>query len=84
MAPRPSKAVRKAARRAAKVIGWLDEVMHNLCNDPMTHAMGAPVDDFYEEWSARYRRDLNDCLKDNNLPERLRTACWAELERFLP
>lgn len=75
---------KRAARRACKVIGWLDRAMNDLCSDPMTSAMGAPVGDFYWEWSCRYRRMLNDCLEDQHNTPRVREMLMEELERFFP
>lgn len=48
--------VKKALRDAYKALTGLDEDMADLCNDPMTSAYGAPVGDFYEDWSRKYRR----------------------------
>lgn len=79
-----TRAQKRAAKMAAKTIGWLDRAMASLHDDPMTHAMNAPVGDFYEEWGRRYRRDLQRCLQNPNNPDRTRTLLLQELDRWLP
>lgn len=75
---------RRLARRAAKAIPWLDDRMDAMLDDPMTHAMGAPVDEFYEQDSARHRKMLWDLLQDPDLPARSREELEREFERYMP
>jgi hypothetical protein len=35
--------------------------MDRLINDPMTSAMGAPVDEFYEDFERRHRAKCKRC-----------------------
>lgn len=79
-----TKKQKRAARRACKVIPWLDEAMDCLCNDPMTEAMGAPVGDFYEDWSRRHRRMLTDCLDDPHNTPAVRRMLLDAFDRYLP
>lgn len=79
-----TKKEKRAARKACKVVGWLDRAMNDLCDDPMTAAMGVPVGDFYEDWSRRYRGMLADRMKDPDNPERIKRLLWEEYEQFLP
>ncbi len=61
-----TKLQRRAAKRAAKAVAWFDEAMDELCNDPMTHGVGAPVGEIATEWKRRHRRQLRECLSDPN------------------
>lgn len=79
-----TKAQKRAAKRAYKAVVWYDTVMSDLCSDPMTHAMGAPVGDFAEDWSRRHRKMLGECLKDENNTEQVREMLFGEFDRYLP
>jgi len=46
----------------------------------MTSAMGAPVDEFYEDWSRRHRK----MLQDPNTPHRLKLELEAAMEQYHP
>jgi hypothetical protein len=35
--------------------------LHSLLDDPMTHAIGAPVDDIVDDWEARHLRKCARC-----------------------
>lgn len=75
---------KRAARRAFKAIVWFDNAMNDLCSDPMTHAMGAPIEDFAEDWSRRHRKMLADCLDDENNTEATRQLLLDAFDRYLP
>jgi len=77
-----TNAQKKAARDASKILGWLDKQMAELCDDPMTAAMGAPVDEFYNLWEGQYRTKLCNCLDNPNNPQRIREILIDELQRF--
>jgi hypothetical protein len=77
-------AQKKAAKLACKVIGWLDERMNCLCDDPMTHAMGAPVGDFYDAWSNQYRGMLAERLQDPNNTLQVTSMLLDEFDQFMP
>ena len=37
------------------------EYVDTLLNDPMTHAMGAPVDEILEAWENKHRQTCKRC-----------------------
>ena len=57
----------EVVEKARYWLGWYDEQMQCLLEDPMTSAMGAPVEDFAEDWSKRQKRELARLLP--SLPE---------------
>jgi len=79
-----TKRQKRAAKRACKAVRWFDDAMSSLCDDPMTAAMGVPVDDFYRDWSARHRSQLHECLKDESNTARVRQLLLDEFDRFMP
>lgn len=79
-----TNAQKQATKRAQEAVVWFDEMMNDLCDDPMTEAMGAPVSDFAEDWNRRHRRMLADCLKDpDNTPD-TRQLLLDAFERYMP
>ena len=51
-------------QKATSILNWLDAEMEVLCDDPMTSAMGAPVDDIYESWRRKHIVMLNNSRKE--------------------
>lgn len=75
---------RRLCRNAYKQLGWLDESIECLVDDPMTAAMGAPVGDFIEDWERKQRAQLSEYLRNPLLPECMRVVIWQYMERWMP
>lgn len=58
------KNLRRLAGRAFKSLTYVEDRLGPLLDDPMTSAMGAPVDDFVEKWTNKARRMQADCLEE--------------------
>lgn len=75
------KGARRLRRQAREALEYYDRQMSDLCDDPMTHAMGAPIDDFAESYERKARRlqaDVLDEMREANVCRRMQmTLCDA-------
>jgi hypothetical protein len=78
-----TKRDKKQVKRAYKVVGWFDRCMDDLCNDPMTHAMGAPIGDFASDWWARHVRQVRGMLKEPKLCSLAKVILENEISRIV-
>jgi len=71
---------KRAAKLALKAIHWFEDVMNNMYNDPMTHAMGVPTGDFFHDWSKRHIRMLRDRMNDPYNTDEVKQMLQVALE----
>lgn len=79
-----SRSTPRTVGEARKRVENLDHMRRSMLEDPLTSAMGAPVDEFFADYDKRERMLLAYVLNHSPVDSKRWKWAWNRMEAFLP